>query len=270
MSSRLPWLVPAVALALSCAAAPRSDRLFVGGTVHLADGARRLEVAVKEGRIVALVEPAAAGGWKAGAAEVVDLSGAHLYPGFTEGHGHYAGYGAALEQVDLVGTRTLDEVVARVREAARAVPPGEWVRGRGWDQNVWPEKEFPDRDVLSAAFPDRPVLLRRVDGHAVAGQRRGARAGRHHRGHARPAGRPHPAGRRAATPPASWSTRPRTASARSRRGRRSRLSSGVCCWPGGAWRRSGTPRSTMPAPRASSSRCCGACSGPARCRSVST
>ena len=167
MNSRLPWLVPAVALALSCAAAPRSDRLFVGGTVHLADGARRLEVAVKEGRIVALVEPAAAGAWKRVADEVVDLSGAHLYPGFTEGHGHYAGYGAALEQVDLVGTRTLEEVIARVREAANTVPPGEWVRGRGWDQNDWPEKEFPDRDVLSAAFPDRPVLLRRVDGHAA-------------------------------------------------------------------------------------------------------
>ena len=167
MIARACWLGLAVPLAIACAAAPRVDRLFTGGTVHVAEGARRLEIAVRDGRIVALLEPEAGSPWRRAAAEVVDLAGSHVYPGFTEGHGHYAGFGAALEQVDLVGTSSLDEVVARVREAARDAAPGEWLRGRGWDQNDWPDKEFPDRDVLSAAFPDHPVALRRVDGHAV-------------------------------------------------------------------------------------------------------
>jgi len=167
MIARACWLGLMVPLALACAAAPRVDRLFTGGTVHAAGGARRLEIAVREGRIVALVEPSAASPWRRSAAEVVDLAGAHVFPGFTEGHGHYAGFGAALEQVDLVGTASLDEVIARVREAAREVAAGEWLRGRGWDQNDWPEKEFPARDMLTAAFPDHPVALRRVDGHAI-------------------------------------------------------------------------------------------------------
>ena len=154
-------------LVFACTAAPPCDRLFVGGTVHTADGARRVEIAVKEGRIVALVGPDEAAAWKRAAAEVVDVAGAHVFPGFTEGHGHYAGFGAALEQVDLVGTASLEEVIARVRVAARETAAGAWLRGRGWDQNDWPEKEFPNHEALSAAFPDRPVLLRRVDGHAI-------------------------------------------------------------------------------------------------------
>ena len=108
MIARACWLGLMVPLALACAAAPRVDRLFTGGTVHAAGGARRLEIAVREGRIVALVEPSAASPWRRSAAEVVDLAGAHVFPGFTEGHGHYAGFGAALEQVDLVGTASLD------------------------------------------------------------------------------------------------------------------------------------------------------------------
>jgi hypothetical protein len=160
-------LLAGLPFALACAAAPRCDRLLAGGVVHTPGGARRLEIAVAEGRIVGLVEPGGAAVWRRAAREVVDLAGAHVYPGFTEGHGHFAGYGAALEQVDLVGAASLAEVIARVREAAARTPAGEWVRGRGWDQNDWPEREFPDHDALSAAFPDHPVALRRVDGHAT-------------------------------------------------------------------------------------------------------
>jgi hypothetical protein len=167
MLRTLARLALALPLALSCTAAPGSDRLFVGGVVHTPSGARRLEIAVKQGRILALVDPAAAASWRQSAAAVVDLAGAHVYPGFTEAHGHYSGYGTALEMVDLTGTASLAEIVARVRAAAAKLPPGEWLLGRGWDQNLWPEKEFPDHDVLSGVIPDRPVLLRRVDGHAI-------------------------------------------------------------------------------------------------------
>ncbi len=153
--------------ALACAAVPRCDRLFAGGVVHTAAGAQRLEIAVAEGRIVALVPPAEAAGWRRAAGEVVELAGAHVFAGFTESHGHLVGYGAALEQVDLRDAATFDEVVARVRAAAARLPAGSWVQGRGWDQNLWPDKRFPTHDKLSAAVPDHPVLLRRVDGHAA-------------------------------------------------------------------------------------------------------
>ena len=128
------------------------------------------------GRIVALVPPGDAGAWRRSAAEVVDVAGAHLYPGFTESHGHLVGYGASIEQVDLRDAATFAEVVERVRQAAAQVLPGTWVAGRGWDQNRWPEKAFPNNAALSAAVPDHPVVLRRVDGHALLTNARGLAA----------------------------------------------------------------------------------------------
>jgi predicted amidohydrolase YtcJ len=164
------------ALSVACSHAPRCDRLLVGGTVHTPSGPQRLDIAVEGGRIVALVAPDDARSWRQTAAEVVDLRGAHVYPGFTEGHGHFVGYGASLEQIDLRDAATFEELVARVRAAAAKVPAGAWVLGRGWDQNRWPEKAFPRHERLSAAIPDRPVLLRRVDGHAVLTNARGLAA----------------------------------------------------------------------------------------------
>jgi predicted amidohydrolase YtcJ len=165
------WAV--TVLATSCVRAPGCDRLLVGGQVHTPAGVKRLEVAVQAGRIVALVSPDEATAWRRSAAEVVDVTGAHLYPGFTESHGHLVGYGKSLEQVDLRDAASFAEVVERVRRAAAGVPPGTWVQGRGWDQNRWPEKSFPNNAPLSAAVPDHPVLLRRVDGHAVLTNARG-------------------------------------------------------------------------------------------------
>jgi hypothetical protein len=164
------------ALAAACSHAPRCDRLLAGGQVHTPAGVQRLEVAVEAGRIVALVSPGDAGAWRRAAAEVVDVSGAHLYPGFTESHGHLVGYGASIEQVDLRDAASFAEAVERVKQAAAKLPPGTWVPGRGWDQNRWPEKAFPSHAALSAAVPDHPVLLRRVDGHAVLTNARGLAA----------------------------------------------------------------------------------------------
>lgn len=151
----------------ACQRAPSHERLFVGAVVHTANGPQRVEVAVDEGRIVGLVEPERARRWRRAAAEVVDLENAHLYPGFSESHGHLAGFGTALEQVDLTGASSFAEVVRRARAAAEDLPPGSWVLGRGWDQNLWEVPEFPHHWELSEAVPDHPVLLRRVDGHAA-------------------------------------------------------------------------------------------------------
>jgi len=98
---------------------------------------------------------------------VIDLRGRPLYPGFSDGHMHLSGYGRALQAVDLVGTASLDEVVARVKERAAREPPGTWILGRGWDQNDWARKEFPTHEALSRAVPGHPVVLTRIDGHAL-------------------------------------------------------------------------------------------------------
>jgi predicted amidohydrolase YtcJ len=84
-----------------------------------------------------------------------------------DAHVHLLGLGRALRIIDLVGTRSYEEVIARVVERARDVPEGEWIRGRGWDQNDWAVTEFPTHEALSEAVPDHPVYLWRVDGHAV-------------------------------------------------------------------------------------------------------
>ncbi|MEK6767704.1 MAG: amidohydrolase, partial [Gemmatimonadota bacterium] len=80
---------------------------------------------------------------------------------------HLMGVGAALRNVDVVGTRSEDEVVRRVVARAREVRAGEWIRGRGWNQNEWADTRFPTHEALSRAVPNHPVVLTRVDGHAT-------------------------------------------------------------------------------------------------------
>ena len=87
-------------------------------------------------------------------------------PGLADAHVHVEGIGQAAESLDLVGAASLQEALDRVAKGARALPPGEWLIGRGWDQNDWPEKRFPTAAELDRAASDRPVLLERVDGHA--------------------------------------------------------------------------------------------------------
>ncbi|RLB55539.1 MAG: amidohydrolase, partial [Deltaproteobacteria bacterium] len=97
----------------------------------------------------------------------VDLEGATIVPGLVDAHLHLRSLGRARRSVDLLGAQSADEVIARIREAAANTPPGQWIRGRGWDQNDWAETVFPTHEALSAAVPDHPVWLVRVDGHAV-------------------------------------------------------------------------------------------------------
>lgn len=97
----------------------------------------------------------------------VDLTGAFVYPGLQDAHGHLLGLGTAMSEVDLVGTRSYDEVIARVVAAAKDKPAHSWILGRGWDQNDWRDKSMPHHAELSAETPDHPVYLARVDGHAA-------------------------------------------------------------------------------------------------------
>jgi predicted amidohydrolase YtcJ len=99
--------------------------------------------------------------------ERLDLSGKTVITGMVDAHAHLLGLGQALRTVDLVGTRSYEEVIARVVERAKTARPGEWIRGRGWDQNDWADTRFPTHAALSRAVPNNPVYLTRVDGHAA-------------------------------------------------------------------------------------------------------
>jgi predicted amidohydrolase YtcJ len=100
------------------------------------------------------------------APEQVDLAGKFVYPGWIDAHCHFFGYGMNLNAVDVAGTGSVEEIIAILKEFQQQ-HPGAWITGRGWDQNDWETREFPTREMLDTHFPDTPVLLRRIDGHAA-------------------------------------------------------------------------------------------------------
>ncbi|MFL5762483.1 MAG: amidohydrolase [Bacteroidia bacterium] len=121
--------------------------------------------AVKDGKFIAVgSNDEILSGYEA--KEIIDAEGKAVYPGFIDSHCHFYGYGKGLQECDLVGTKSFEEVLEKVKAYAKTCPD-EWIIGRGWDQNDWKVKEFPTNMFLDTIFPDRPVVLKRVDGHAV-------------------------------------------------------------------------------------------------------
>ena len=98
--------------------------------------------------------------------KILDLKELPVYPGFIDSHCHFLSLGLSLQKVDLTGTRSFEEVVGRVKDFAKNKKL-KAIIGRGWDQNDWEEKTFPNKTILDELFPDTPVALRRIDGHAL-------------------------------------------------------------------------------------------------------
>jgi predicted amidohydrolase YtcJ len=117
-----------------------------------------------DGKVVRLLE---AGEPAPNASVTIDEHGQTLLPGFIDAHGHVIELGAHALQLDLVGTRSLSELQQRLRDYAAANPDAKWILGAGWNQELWPDKRFPTAADLDAVVPDRPVVLSRVDGHAL-------------------------------------------------------------------------------------------------------
>jgi predicted amidohydrolase YtcJ len=97
----------------------------------------------------------------------IDAGNKTVYPGFIDAHTHFLGYGLQLNNINLVGTKSWDEILQRVETFSRDKAPGKWLVGRGWDQNDWENKNFPDKTALDLNYPNTPVLLTRIDGHAA-------------------------------------------------------------------------------------------------------
>ena len=146
-----------------------ADLIVTHARIYTVDEARPLAtaLAVKDGRVLFVGDDRGASALKGAATRMVDARGQTIIPGMVDAHAHLLGLGLTLRNVDLTGTRSYDEVVARVAARAREVPKGSWILWRGWDQNDWGDTRFPTHERLSAAVPDHPVLLTRVDGHAV-------------------------------------------------------------------------------------------------------
>jgi hypothetical protein len=107
---------------------------------------------------------------------IVDAGGRTLLPGLIDAHGHVLGLGFSALQLDLVGTTSLEDLKQRLRTYAAAHPDARWIIGRGWNQELWPEKRFPTAADLDSVVTDRPVWLERVDGHAAVANSAAMRA----------------------------------------------------------------------------------------------
>lgn len=157
-------LAPAVLAAQSSA-----DLVLTNGRIYTVDDAhpQATALAVRGGRVLFVGSDVEAKALVGGSTRVIDLHGSTVIPGITDAHAHLLGLGNALQRVNLAGSTSYDEVIARVKAWAKDVKPGEWIQGRGWDQNRWPTREFPTHEALSRAFPNNPVVLTRIDGHAL-------------------------------------------------------------------------------------------------------
>ncbi|MFW5657155.1 MAG: amidohydrolase [Bacteroidota bacterium] len=151
----------------SCSTPSNVDTIFYNGIIYtVSDSFDVVEaMAVKDGKVVSTGTLESLQTIYV-ASKKVDLQGSFVYPGFYDAHCHFLGYGLGLQEADLVGATSFEEVIQRLNQHQEKHSPT-WLIGRGWDQNDWPEKAFPTNELLDQAFPDVPVYLTRIDGHAA-------------------------------------------------------------------------------------------------------
>lgn len=151
----------------ACKNKEQADLLVTNATIYTVDDSFSTAeaLAVKDGKILAT------GSTKElekrfDAKNKIDATGKFIYPGLIDAHAHFWNYGFSLQQVNLVGTSSWDAVIEKTKQFAATHPDG-WILGRGWDQNDWAVQAFPTNEKLDELFPDRPVFLKRIDGHAA-------------------------------------------------------------------------------------------------------
>jgi len=124
-------------------------------------------MAVRDGKVQFVGSVREAMLFRGPSTKVLDLTGRTVVPGMVDAHAHLFGLGDFLRNIDLTDTRSFDEIVSRVAARAGQSPSGRWIEGRGWDQNKWGDTRFPTHDALSRVSPNNPVVLTRIDGHAI-------------------------------------------------------------------------------------------------------
>ena len=165
-----------ICLQFSCADKhPKADLVLFNGNIYTLNTTepKAEALAVTDGKIVYVGNNVNANQWVADTTQIIDLEGKTLTPGFIEGHGHLMGIGQNLINLDLLNTRSYDEIIEMVKAKVEEVEYGEWILGRGWHQDKWfvlPENMidgFPAHNKLSEISPNNPVVLSHASGHMV-------------------------------------------------------------------------------------------------------
>ena len=156
-----------IVLLTGCKMKEQAHLIIINANVYTVDSAfsKCTAIAVRDGIIIDTGDDdSILDRYRSG--EILDLKGRALYPGFNDAHCHLFGMGLGLSRVDLRGAKSFDEILRRLSKKQEESKP-KYLAGDGWDQNLWEVKEFPDNKQLNALFPDIPVVLSRVDFHAV-------------------------------------------------------------------------------------------------------
>ena len=154
------------ALVLASCSTEKADLIIHNAKIYTVNDAFDIKsaVAIKDGKFIAI------GGEeilsKYNANDLLDLKGLAVYPGLIDAHCHFYQLGLAQEQVDLRGSKSVEEIIDRINAHLKE-NNDDVILGRGWDQNLWEEKVFPNKAALDQAFPGKLVILERVDGHAA-------------------------------------------------------------------------------------------------------
>jgi predicted amidohydrolase YtcJ len=151
----------------SCRSTSKVDLLIYNAKIYTVDSSFSVAeaIAVRDGKVVAV-------GTTKELTETyfsdnkINADGKFMYPGLIDAHAHFFRYGLGLQTANLVDTKSWEDILDRLQIFAKEHQEG-WLIGRGWDQNDWDVKEFPSKEKLDELFPDRPVLLTRIDGHAA-------------------------------------------------------------------------------------------------------
>lgn len=167
---RLTFCLLAI-LCWSCNARKQADLVIHHAVIYTVNEQfnKAQALAVKDGKIIAVGTDAEILDQYT-APHIQDAGGHFIYPGFIDAHTHFLRYGLGLLQVNLVGSKSWDDVIQRVRSFVTAnsqLQATDWILGHGWDQNDWQDQAFPDKARLDSLFPKTPVILGRVDGHAA-------------------------------------------------------------------------------------------------------
>lgn len=152
---------------MACSKRQKADLIIVNAIIYSVDSTFSManSMAILNGKVVALGSKQEIDSLYT-SDRIVDAEGKFIYPGFFDPHCHFLNYGLTLSNASLSGAKTWNEVIERL-VAHQKEFPSDWVQGRGWNQNEWDIKEFPTKDLLDKAFPDKPVFIIRIDGHAA-------------------------------------------------------------------------------------------------------
>jgi len=167
--SALLLAVAAAPLIAQRSAPPPADLIVTNAKIYTVDDNHPFvsAMAVRDGRIQFVGSEREALLLKGASTRMIDAGGQTIIPGMIDAHAHLFGLGTFLKNIDLTDTRSYDAIVSRVADRLKGIPSGRWVIGRGWDQNKWGDTRFPTHEALTRVSANNPVVLERIDGHAL-------------------------------------------------------------------------------------------------------